>query len=127
MTSKIKRILIVDDEPEAVAAIERVGIDLLCEVTTLEHTSAFERVVTEWEPDIVVLDVGIPDRDGYKLQSVLADLKYPGAVVMISGMPQQDLDAAARIGRMRGVNIIGTIRKPIAHNDIHAMLTKAKA
>lgn len=127
MNAKIKRILIVDDEPVAVAAIERAGIDLLCEVTTLEHTSAFERVVSEWEPDIVVLDVGIPDRDGYKLQSVLAELKYPGAVVMISGMPQQDLDAAARIGRMRGVNVIGAVRKPIAHEDIHAMLTKAKA
>lgn len=127
MNAKIKRILIVDDEPDAVAAIERAGIDLLCEVTTLEHTSAFERVVSEWEPDIVVLDVGIPDRDGYKLQSVLAELQYPGAVVMISGMPQQDLDAAARVGRMRGVNIIGTVRKPIAHDDIHGMLMKAKA
>lgn len=127
MNAKIKRILIVDDEPDAVAAIERAGIDLLCEVTTLEHTSAFERVVSEWEPDIVVLDVGIPDRDGYKLQSVLAELRYPGAVVMISGMPQQDLDAAARVGRMRGVNIIGTVRKPIAHDDFHGMLLKAKA
>lgn len=127
MKAKIKRILIVDDEPAAVAAIERAGIDLLCEVTTLEHTSAFERVVSEWEPDIVVLDVGIPDRDGYKLQSVLADLKYPGAVVMISGMPQQDLEAAARVGKMRGINVIGAVRKPIVHNDIHAMLMQARA
>jgi CheY-like chemotaxis protein len=127
MKAKIKRILIVDDEPEAVAAIERAGIDLLCEVTTLEHTNAFERVVSEWEPDIVVLDVGIPDRDGYKLQTVLADLKYPGSVVMISGMPPQDLETAARIGKMRGVNVIGTVRKPITHEGIHAMLMKAKA
>jgi CheY-like chemotaxis protein len=127
MKSKIKRILIVDDEPAAVAAIERAGIDLLCEVTTLEHTSAFERVVDEWRPDIVVLDVGIPDRDGYTLQSVLADHKYAGAVIMISGQPMQDLEAAARIGKMRGLNTIGVVRKPIAHDDIHAMLSKAKA
>jgi CheY-like chemotaxis protein len=127
MKPKIKRILIVDDEPKAVASIERAGIDLLCEVTTLEHTSAFERVVSEWQPDIVVLDVGIPDRDGYALQSALADLKYPGAVVMISGMPDQDLETAARVGKMRGINVIGTVRKPIAQDDIHAMLTRAKA
>lgn len=127
MKAKIKRILIVDDEPAAVAAIERAGIDLLCEVTTLEHTSAFEHMVSEWQPDIVVLDVGIPDRDGYKLQSVLADFKYPGAVVMISGIPGQDLEAAVRIGTLRGINVIGAVRKPIAHEDIHAMLLKAKA
>lgn len=127
MKSKIKRILIIDDEPEAVAAVERAGIDLMCEVTTAEDSHAFEHIVSEWEPDIVVLDVGIPDRDGFKLQSVLADLKYPGAVVMISGLPQQDLDTAARIGKMRGVNVIGTVRKPIAHDDIHAVLMRAKA
>lgn len=127
MARKLKRILIVDDEPAAVAAIERAGIDLMCEVTTAEDTGAFERVVSEWAPDIVVLDVGIPDRDGYELQSVLADLHYPGSVVMISGMPQHDLDAAARIGKMRGVNVIGTVRKPIAHDDIHSVLMRARA
>jgi len=127
MKAKTKRILIVDDEPEAVAAIERAAIDLMCEVATLDHTKAFERVVTEWQPDIVVLDVGIPDRDGYALLSVLADLQFAGGVVVISGMPLQDLEAAARIGKMRGLNAIGAVRKPIAQADLRAMLTRAKA
>lgn len=127
MKTKTKRILIVDDEPEAVAAIERAGIELMCEVATLDHTKAFERVVTEWQPDIVVVDVGIPDRDGYALLSVLADLEFSGGVVVISGMPPQDLEAAARIGKMRGLNTIGAIRKPIARDDIRAVLTLASA
>lgn len=127
MKAKPKRILIVDDEPEAVAVIERAGIDLMCEVATLDHTKAFERLIAEWSPDVVVLDIGIPDRDGYVLFSVLADLKYPGSVVVISGMPPQDLEAAARIARMRGLNTIGAVRKPIAQEDIRAMLSKAHA
>lgn len=127
MQAKPRRILIVDDEPQAVAAIERAGIELMCEVATLDHTRAFERVVTEWSPDVVVLDVGIPDRDGYALFGVLADLKYAGGVVVISGMPPQDLEAATRIARMRGLNTIGAARKPIMQEHIRAMLGRTGA
>ncbi len=127
MTAKTGRILIVDDQPEAVATIERAGTALMLEVATLDHTGAFERLITDWQPDVVVLDVGIPDRDGYALLGVLASLKFASDVIMISGMPQQDLDTAAQVGRMRGLNVIGTARKPIAYNAIHALLAKAEA
>lgn len=127
MTAKTGRILIVDDEPEAVATIERAGTALMLEVATLDHTGAFERLVTEWQPDVVVLDVGIPDRDGYALLSVLASLRFQGDVIMISGMPQQDLDAAAQVGRMRGLHIIGTARKPVIYESIHALIAEAEA
>jgi DNA-binding response OmpR family regulator len=127
MTAKTGRILIVDDEPEAVATIERAGTALMLEVATLDHTGAFERLVTEWQPDIVVLDVGIPDRDGYALLGVLASLTFKGDVIMISGMPPQDLDAAAQVGRLRGLHIIGTARKPVAYDSIHALIAEAEA
>lgn len=127
MSQKTGRILIVDDEPRDVATIERAGTALSLEVATLDHTKAFERLVTEWMPDIVVLDIGIPDRDGYALLSVLAQLKFKGDVVIISGAAQQDLDRAAQVGRMRGLSIIGTARKPVAYDAIHALIAKAEA
>jgi DNA-binding response OmpR family regulator len=127
MTAKTGRILIVDDEPEAVATIERAGTALMLEVATLDHTGAFERLVTDWQPDIVVLDVGIPDRDGYVLLRVLSSLEFSGDVIIISGMPQQDLEAAATVGRMRDLHIIGTARKPVAYDAIHALIAEAEA
>lgn len=127
MTAKTGRVLIVDDEPEAVATIERAGVALELEVATLDHTKAFERLIADWEPDVVVLDVGIPDRDGFALLRVLSSMKYQGDVVMISGMPLQDLEEAARVGRMRGLKIIGTARKPIQYDAIHALIAKAEA
>ncbi|MGH6891823.1 MAG: response regulator [Dongiaceae bacterium] len=127
MTAKTGRILIVDDEPDDVATIERAGTALMLEVATLDHTGAFERLIADWAPDVVVLDVGIPDRDGYALLGVLASLKFAGDVVMISGMPQQDLDTAAQVGRMRGLHIIGTARKPIVYNAIHSLIARAEA
>ena len=127
MTAKTGRVLIVDDEPEAVATIERACIALELEVATLDHTKAFERLISEWEPDVVVLDVGIPDRDGYALLKVLSSMKYPGDVIMISGMPQQDLNEAAKMGKMRGLKIIGASRKPIQYDAIHTLIAQAEA
>jgi DNA-binding NtrC family response regulator len=127
MTRKTGRILIVDDEPRDVATIERAGMALSLEVTTLDHTRAFERLVTGWKPDIVVLDIGIPDRDGYALLGVLGSLKFRGDVIVISGASQQELDTAAQAGRIRGLNIIGTARKPVAYDAVHAVIAKAEA
>jgi len=127
MTKKTGRILIVDDEPIDVATIERACTALMLEVATLDHTKAFERVIGEWKPDIVVLDIGIPDRDGYALLRVLGSLKYKGDVIMISGVPQQDLDAAAQAGRMRGLNVIGTARKPVVFDAICSAIAQAEA
>jgi DNA-binding response OmpR family regulator len=127
MTAKTGRVLIVDDEPEAVATIERAGIALELEVATLDHTKAFERLIADWEPDVVVLDVGIPDRDGFALLRVLSSMKYHGDVIMISGMAQQDLDEAAKMGTLRGLKVIGTARKPIQYDAIHALIAKAEA
>jgi len=125
--NKTGRILIVDDEPEDVATIERAGTALMLEVATLDHTKAFERLIADWKPDIVVLDIGIPDRDGYALLGVLGSLKFAGDIIIISGVSQQDLDTAAQAGKLRGLNIIGTARKPVAYDAIHRVIAQAEA
>lgn len=127
MTKKTGRILIVDDEPSDVATIERACTALMLEVATLDHTKAFERLIGEWKPDIVVLDIGIPDRDGYALLRVLGSLNYKGDVIVISGVSQQDLEAAAQAGRMRGLNVIGTARKPVVFDAICSVIAQAEA
>jgi two-component system KDP operon response regulator KdpE len=58
------RILVVDDEPGIRKALKtnlsRHGFQIMAESTGAEGMEAFER----WRPDVVVLDLGLPDMDG---------------------------------------------------------------
>ncbi len=61
------RVLVVDDEPDAIELIKRVLED--CHATVLTATSANValELVRQHKPDLLVSDIGMPDRDGYDL------------------------------------------------------------
>jgi PAS domain S-box-containing protein len=61
------RVLVVDDEPDARALVERLLKDCAATVTTAGSTSeALEQVARE-KPDVLVSDIGMPQQDGYAL------------------------------------------------------------
>jgi CheY-like chemotaxis protein len=62
-----RRVLIVDDNIDAAVTLE-VLLNSLGHVTALAHTGveALERSA-EFRPDVVLLDIGLPDIDGYEV------------------------------------------------------------
>lgn len=61
------RVLIVDDESDTRdllrAILERCGSEVMVAASANE---AFERF-TQWHPDVLISDVGMPQKDGYSL------------------------------------------------------------
>ena len=61
------RVLVVDDEPDArdllSTILRRYGSDVRCSESAADAMEAF----AEWEPDILVSDIGLPNEDGYSL------------------------------------------------------------
>jgi putative two-component system response regulator len=68
------RILIVDDEPANVLLLKEFLTDTSTEVLGLTDSRQVERSFNEFEPDIVLLDLHMPDLDG---QEVLRRLRGP--------------------------------------------------
>lgn len=79
-----KRILIVDDEPDFVSIVkknlEKAGFDV---EVAYDGVEGIEKVTAN-PPDAIVLDVMMPEKDGYKVCSELkADEKYNDIPILL--------------------------------------------
>lgn len=62
-----ERILIVDDEPTNIALLEAFLENIAAEVRSVIDSRQVERAFMEFEPDLVLLDLHMPDPDGLEL------------------------------------------------------------
>ena len=111
------RVLVVDDEPnitELVAmALRYVGFDVATASSGREALSA----VTEFRPDLVVLDVMMPDLDGFE---VCRRLRADGIRVPVVYLTARD----ATEDKVRGLTIGGDdyVTKPFSLEEVVARI-----
>jgi len=86
------RVLIVDDHAGfrsvARALLEGEGYDVVAEAADGEEAVA---AAIDARPDIVLLDVHLPDADGFGVARRLAALSAPPTVLLTSSRPISDL------------------------------------
>lgn len=80
------RVLVVDDHPgfrrQARLVLEEAGFEVVGEAPDAATAIGAARRL---RPDIVLLDIGLPDHDGFFVAEVLTADPAPPAVVLISG------------------------------------------
>lgn len=113
------RILVVDDEPQIQqflrVALTAAGYDVAAAATGAEAL----RLAATWAPDAIVLDLGLPDRDG---KEVLADLRqFSKAPVIV--LSARDREAEKIEALDLGAN--DYVEKPFGIGELMARLRAA--
>jgi EAL domain-containing protein (putative c-di-GMP-specific phosphodiesterase class I) len=73
-------------------------------------------------PDIITIDLVMPELDGVEIMRLLAERKSQAKIIISSGMGTRVLDAAQRSASHHGLDIAGVITKPISREALRTLV-----
>ncbi len=113
------KILIVDDNEDGNEALARL-LELRGHTTAVAYngSEAIQKAL-EFKPEIVLLDIGLPDIDGYEVASRLREQKKPHYLIALTGYGQtEDKERAKQAG------FDYHLTKPASFKEIEAVVRK---
>ncbi|MCL7942068.1 EAL domain-containing protein [Halomonas sp. ATCH28] len=122
---KPPRLLILDDEVMTGETIARVADFDGFDARHITSPAIFFEQVTTWQPDILAIDLIMPEMDGVEVMAELARRGCQPRLIITSGVGSRVLDAAARSAREHGLDIVGVIAKPFSASSLRELLHKA--
>jgi two-component system response regulator AlgR len=109
-------ILICDDEPLAVERLSRLVSQLGHQViATAQHGKQALEMVQQFEPDVVLLDIQMPEMDGLSCAQHLAHFNPMPAIVFCTAFDEHALQAIQSQAK-------GYLLKPIAKDELETVL-----
>ncbi|HMB40458.1 MAG TPA: response regulator transcription factor [Balneolaceae bacterium] len=98
MDDKAKKILIVEDEPSLVFTLKDTLEAENYDVEVVTDGSDAVDTVTEYDPDLMILDLMLPNVSGYDICKKVRELKYSFPIIMLTARDQE-------IDKVTGLNI----------------------
>jgi DNA-binding response OmpR family regulator len=121
------RLMVVDDDPNFSALIRSVGVAQGFEVCIVNQAREFKSAYCEFAPNVIVLDLVMPDMDGIEVLDYLGARASGARIILLSGTDATCLRMAGEIGARNGLAIVGTLAKPFRVADLRQLLTEAVA
>jgi len=121
------RLLLIDDEPALADFLADAAKSCGFEPIVTAQDQEFRDAFIANRPEMVALDLGMPGMDGVELTRFLADQRYRGPVLIVSGFDRRVLESAFRLGETLGLHMVGPVEKPIRLEVLEDLLGKLKA
>lgn len=118
-----KRLLIVDDEPKFAAFVERVASGLGYNVEVTNHGREFMRAYKRIQPDVVIIDMVMPEIDGNELILWLVKEQCEADVIIMTGFHPDYAINARLLAEFKGLRSVATLSKPVTVSTLRRALT----
>jgi EAL domain-containing protein (putative c-di-GMP-specific phosphodiesterase class I)/FixJ family two-component response regulator len=117
-----RSILILDDDAAVGQTIQWIAESLGFEAEFVTRPEEFFQRLDRMCPDIITIDLVMPELDGVEIMRLLAERKCRAKIVISSGMGSRVLEAAQRSALEHGLSILGVISKPISKEALHLLV-----
>jgi len=111
-------ILVVDDNVEAAQALGKL-LRLRGHRVTLAHDGAEALASADPRFDVVILDIGLPDMDGYEVARSLRASEIPSALIALTGYGQESDKEKSRQAGFQA-----HLTKPVGLAEIEEVLSR---
>jgi CheY-like chemotaxis protein len=117
-------ILLIDDDPDFSAALSvamrGAGYSLTCVGSCAEGLDALTAMSDEHKPDAVLVDMFMPDADGFETIHALRDVGIEAPVIAISGGCSKRPDSVLTWAKSLGAD--GSLAKPFPIANLITLL-----
>jgi EAL domain-containing protein (putative c-di-GMP-specific phosphodiesterase class I)/CheY-like chemotaxis protein len=100
------------------AIAERVGYEVRSSTVPRELLDD----LPESNPQVIILDLQMPDLDGIQVLRELAEAETRAAIILLSGMDERTLASAEGYAKARGLNVAATMQKPFVPEELQGQL-----
>ena len=121
MSEKVqKKVLVVDDDPDARKFMHDLLTDIGYEVVEEGNPTQVLRVVRKEKPDIITMDLKMPDVSGDQIVRALQHAKFEIPIVVISGQLEQRV-----LMRLLQMGLKRILKKPVELERLRQTLEEA--
>ena len=117
-----ERLLVLDDEATFSSYLQVFGEDLGFHVVTTGSGSDFMEVYPVFQPDVIVLDLHLPDSNGFEIIRWLVRESCAARLLVCSGADHVFLKAARVLGESKGLMSVQLLAKPVLPDQLRAAL-----
>jgi DNA-binding NtrC family response regulator len=119
-----KRLLAVDDNADSAELVARLAAKGGYEVRSLTDPRSLRAVLEDWKPQVITLDLCMPEEDGISIFATLHEAGFQGELVIISGQDDWLRKTASRLASARGLRVAADLSKPVDLSVLRGLLAK---
>jgi CheY-like chemotaxis protein len=122
-----KRLLAVDDNADSAELVARLAAKCGYEVQFLTDPRSLRTVLEKWNPEVITLDLCMPEEDGIGTFATLHEAGFHGELVIISGQDDWLRKTASRLASAQGLKVAADLSKPVDLSVLRGLLSKLQA
>lgn len=117
---------VVDDEEDMRRIIDTAAKTVGYQTKSFADASSLFRHL-KTDPDVIVLDLGMPDIDGVEVIRTLSAMACNSAIIIMSGFDERLLNSIGHLAAELKLNLLGLLRKPFQIDSFLRLLQKPPA
>ena len=125
LTNSNTRILVLDDEPFMLKLLTHMLGKLgYVSVSACDngHDALLRVASTQDTPDLILLDINMPQMDGIEFVRHLVEHHYCGSLILVSGEDVRILQSVEKLVRAHKITVLGHLSKPVTPERLSTLI-----